>query len=249
MDSFHKLSLEEKADAQKPKKPINVFSIDLQSVATGKKCNDRSPAYICVIGEDNSTIYETFIKPDRRVVSYTEPYTGIKSSDLDDAPTMSEVTAKLKAYFGNHPTIVGQDNNFGHTIELMTSLGFEKEKDYKYIAISEWFKLYQGSRGGKYPYLYFTLDVQLRALLNKPLSRGLGSKGRAYMNLYNAYKDKDVTDFESAKQKCYSMRGYLRKGHKEVPFSELHPTYEGVCQGRIPPGQRTATCPCGTRKW
>ncbi|CAH1785264.1 unnamed protein product [Owenia fusiformis] len=167
---------------------MNIFSIDLQSVATGKKCGDRSPAYISIIGEDNSTIYETFIKPDHPVISTIEPYTGIKQSDLDDAPTMAEVTTKVKAYFGEHPTVVGQDSSKYFGEKLMVAFGLKMEIDYAYVSLSEWFK-YNHGPGKKFPYQYFTLEIELKALLGKELSKELGARGKACIELYNAYKE------------------------------------------------------------
>lgn len=60
-----------------------VFSIDVECVATGVQHNSRSVAQVALVDEWCRPVFNAFIKQDKPVVSYLTPLTGLTQETLD----------------------------------------------------------------------------------------------------------------------------------------------------------------------
>ena len=54
-----------------------VYCIDVECVATGKQHHDRSVAQIAMVDMYQRLVFNLVVKPDKPVVSYLEPLTGL----------------------------------------------------------------------------------------------------------------------------------------------------------------------------
>ena len=74
-----------------------LFSIDVECVAGPGTCGcDRIPASVSVVDQTETVVYESAIKPSAEVSSYLTALTGLKESDLADAPELDAVVADIK---------------------------------------------------------------------------------------------------------------------------------------------------------
>ena len=59
------------------KETLNVYSIVVECVATGKRHCDRDVARIAIVNSLCEVIYSSFVKPFLPIVSYLTPLTGL----------------------------------------------------------------------------------------------------------------------------------------------------------------------------
>jgi hypothetical protein len=63
---------------------IPYYSVDVQLVATGKTCTERTLAYIGIVNEKEELLLSCCIKPKKQVISYFTPHTGLQEKDLQN---------------------------------------------------------------------------------------------------------------------------------------------------------------------
>ena len=73
-----------------------VLAIDVECVATGYTHEDRAPCSVAVVDEQCQLIFSSLIKPIGKCVSDLYAFTGLRLSELDQAPTYDEVMAKVR---------------------------------------------------------------------------------------------------------------------------------------------------------
>ena len=104
------------------KEQLNVYSIDVECVATGKRHCDRDVARIAIVNSLCEVIYSSFVKPSLPIISYLTPLTGLtfrrfwrvtnREKDLKDAPSLEECKEKIRDILPSDCTLVGQ--GIGH---------------------------------------------------------------------------------------------------------------------------------------
>lgn len=122
-----------------------MFSLDVECVAVGPGHNDRSPATAALVDFAGNTLGQWTIKPDRRIVSYLTPLTGLRSGDLDHGCSLRTAQAEIRGFLGPNATLVGQSPSSDIAwLELREGVDFLEAID---LAV-----LYQGKRNGRVHY-------------------------------------------------------------------------------------------------
>ena len=61
------------------------IALDVEYVATGRRHDNRSVCLVAVIDENENVILKRKVKPDKPIISYLTPLTGVSGrGDLDD---------------------------------------------------------------------------------------------------------------------------------------------------------------------
>ena len=97
-----------------------VFSLDVECVAVGKthQIEDRYPAKFALVDEAGRSICTCLIKPDKPIVSYLTPLTGLRQSNFSGSdPDLRSAIGLLKRHLPKEAILVGQ--NIDHDIEWM----------------------------------------------------------------------------------------------------------------------------------
>ena len=134
------------------------MSVVVKSVATGKRHDARSVCSVVVIDGQEKILLTKLVKPDKPVVNYLTPLTGVKEGDLDNGEALSDVLAQMKSLLGPDVILVG------HAIPIdIDRLSLQKGIDYSsYIDLSEMFKALHPRYGN---YNYFTLRHEANILI------------------------------------------------------------------------------------
>eukprot|EP01083_Nonionella_stella_P192692 712138_1 len=220
--------------------PPIAISIDVQSVATGLKCSDRSPAFICLADAAGKIELCQVFQPldGRAVVSAIEPYTGLAKSDFAEAPKWAEVKSKVQAALDRSTAVVFQ-NSLQAMDPIFDQLGLQISKPK--ISLVERFK--DTNRPGcKWPYQYFTLDVESEALLGKQVIECAVDKRAATGRAVSCA-------LLHALPRTAGHSGQCRAKYQMAPasFAVQNPRFEGVCMGHIRSGRHGSACACGAR--
>ena len=73
----------------------NVLSIDVECVATGYSHLDRAPCSVAIVNDRCEILFDSLIKPDKPIVSDLFPLSGVRTADLQHAPSFVEVIQKV----------------------------------------------------------------------------------------------------------------------------------------------------------
>ncbi len=123
------------------------MSIDMEGVATGIRHDARDVCSVAVVDGEEKTLLYKIVKPEKPVVSYLTPLTGVREGDLDNGEALSDVIAQVKAILGPNVILVGQ--------KIQIDIGkfnLQRGEDYStYIDLGEMFKAYN-SRYRNYSY-------------------------------------------------------------------------------------------------
>ena len=139
--------------------PEKYFSVDVECVATGKRHDDREVCFIAVVDQHERVVLKKKVKPEKPVVSYLTPLTGVREGDLDDADSLSSVIAEVKQLLGPDVTLVGQ--GIKNDIKW---LQLKEGEDYgDSVDLGEMFKTYNARYGN---HSFFSLCHEANTLLH-----------------------------------------------------------------------------------
>ena len=118
-----------------------LFSVDVECVAIGKThlTSDLYPAKFSLVDETGKLMCASLIKPDKPIVSYLTPVSGLRASDFSDASNCLDLTSAielLKQHLPKEAILVGQ--NICHDIEWMRltkGTDFQDSVDISEVAI------------------------------------------------------------------------------------------------------------------
>lgn len=71
-----------------------VLSIDVECVATGYTHLDRAPCSVAIVNDQCEILFDSLIKPNKPVVSDLFPFSGVRESALQNAPSFDEIIKK-----------------------------------------------------------------------------------------------------------------------------------------------------------
>ena len=88
----------------------SVFSLDVECVAVGKThmSNDIAPAKFALVDSQGKTVCVQYIRPEKRIVSYLTPLSGVRAEDLEGAVSLEEAVDILKSHLPKDAILVGQ---------------------------------------------------------------------------------------------------------------------------------------------
>ena len=134
------------------------IALDVECVATGRRHDDRSVCLVAIVDENENVILKRKVKPDKPIISYLTPLTGVSRGDLDDGKKLSDVLAEVKALLGPDVVLVGQG-----TKSDIKWLQLEQGKDYDSVVdLGEMFKAYNSRYGN---FSFFSLSHEANTLL------------------------------------------------------------------------------------
>ena len=134
------------------------IALDVECVATGRRHDDRDVSLVAIVDENEEVILQRKVKPEKRIVSYLTPLTGLQPGDLDDGERLSVVLRDVKALLGPDVVLVGQ----GVKSDIKW-LKLEKGRDYdSEVDLGQMFKAYNSRYGN---YSYFSLSHEANTLI------------------------------------------------------------------------------------
>lgn len=102
-----------------------VRAIATECVATGYGHNDRELCRVVIMDKKGCTLIDTLVKPEKEIVSYLTPLTGIKPGDLDNAEPWSVAREKIYSVLSPNTTLLGHTlNNSIKLLQLMPRVHF-----------------------------------------------------------------------------------------------------------------------------
>ena len=214
-----------------------LFSVDVECVAIGKThlASDRYPAKFSLVDETGRLVCASLITPEKAIVSYLTPVSGLRASDFGDASNCLDIKSAielLKQYLPKEAILVGQ--KIGHDIEWMR---LTKGTDFQdSVDISEVFKGWNS----KYQHMtYHSLLHEAQHVLK--ISTIDPSKehdptmdATLSIQLWNKVKE------DPSKLPQYQQM-LIRNRPSQSVSKRLGWRYEGVCMSKFNP----ATCICG----
>ena len=139
--------------------PEKFLSVDVECVATGYSHNERAMGHVAVVDQDESVVYQQYVKPDQRVVCYLTPLTGIGAGQLDEGVSQESVEREARALLGPDVVLVGQRIDCD-----IKWLHLQQGRDYAgIIDLAEVFKAYNRRYGN---YSFFSLAHEANILLH-----------------------------------------------------------------------------------
>ena len=134
------------------------MSVDVECVATGVRHDASDVCFVAVVDGNERVLLSKKVKPEKPVVSYLTPITGIRREDLEHAEKLSDVIAEVKALLGRDVVLVGQ--------------GIQSDIDWLYLRqgvdyaekvdLGEMFKTYNSRYSN---YSYFSLSHEANTLI------------------------------------------------------------------------------------
>ena len=73
----------------------DVIALDCEMVGCGEDGKRSVLARVSVVNEDGNVVLDTFVSPGERVVDYRTRVSGVRASDLRDAPPFKEIQRKM----------------------------------------------------------------------------------------------------------------------------------------------------------
>ncbi|CAK5099758.1 unnamed protein product [Aphanomyces euteiches] len=111
------------------------FSVDVECVATGTGYADRDVARIAVVDENETTIFDSYVKPEKPIVSYLTQLTGITAEMLETAQALPTVIEELKKVLPLDSVLAGLDFreifNVADLFRVPTSASYQ----YRYFSL------------------------------------------------------------------------------------------------------------------
>ncbi len=77
------------------------MSMDMECVATGINHDARDVCSVAVVDGEERVLLSKMVKPEKPIVSYLTPLTGVREGDLDNGEALSDVIAQVKAILGS----------------------------------------------------------------------------------------------------------------------------------------------------
>ncbi len=116
------------------------MSVDVECVATGKSHNDRAVCQVAVVDSDAHVLLNVYVRPDKAIVSFLTPITGISAGSFQAKQPISleEAKARVYALLGSDVILVGQGvENDIRWLGLQQGVHYSRAED-----LSEHFKVY-----------------------------------------------------------------------------------------------------------
>ena len=220
--------------SEKLKLKGSVFSLDVECVAVGKThlTEDTVPAKFALVDSQGKTVCVQYIRPEKRIVSYLTPLSGVRAEDLEGAVSMEEAVEMLKSNLPKDAILVGQKVNTD-----ITWMRLKQGEDFAdFVDLSEVFKGYNV----KYKETsYHSLLHEARILLNLPdldtaAEHDPAIDARLSVQLWEKVK--------SRPDQLGEMRQRLIRSRTKMSVKKrLNYQYEGVCLAAFYPEK----CICG----
>ena len=134
------------------------IALDVECVATGRRHDDRDVCLVAVVDANEKVILKRKVKPEKPIVSYLTPLTGLQRGDLDHGVSLSVVRQEVIDLLGPDVVLIGQrvkvDINW---------LQLKQGTDYdSVIDLAELFKVYNFQHDN---YIFYSLSHEANTLI------------------------------------------------------------------------------------
>ena len=134
-------------------------SINIEFVATGRRHDDRDLCSITMVGRTGNVIFSNRIKPDKDIVSYLTPITGVDKDAIDSARPLRIVLPEVKSLLGPDVVLISQK---AHELEAL-----QLEENVHYIGCVDLTKTFSYYHPYYENYSIFSLHHQAKILLGR----------------------------------------------------------------------------------
>ena len=209
-----------------------VYSIDVECVATGVQHHDRAVAQISLVDAQCNPILNLYVRPDKPVVSYLTPLTGMTQEHLDAQGTdFASAVQTLRSQLPPSSVLVGQN-----ILKDVEWLGLVRGTDFAdMVDLSALLRCWN-SRFNSYS--YFSQDHYAGVWLGNARTEADAHDAVAdailSMRLFGAY-----TSVQHDPAAVAAMAAKVIAVKPKPSFAVLNPTFEGCCMGN------RKTCKCG----
>lgn len=211
-----------------------LVSIDVECVATGHGHHDRSIAQVALVNSECETVLNVFVKPEKPIVSFLTPLTGLSAEQLDaHGVSLEEALQALRQALPAEATMVGMN-----ILKDVEWLGLSEGTDYStLIDLAGLFRV----RSPEGRLVYFSQDHAARVWLRgTPFERCDGhahdaaADAATSMALFHAYMLAARSPEQLARLQAETLNA-----PRAPSFAMRYPSFEGVCQGN------RKSCTCG----
>ena len=138
--------------------PREYYSVDVECVATGRRHDDRSVAFVALVDQNERLLYKEKVRVDKPIMSYLTPLTGLRRGDLDYGKSLDTVIKDIKRFLGPNAVLVGQGvkSDIGW-LHLQEGIDFKSSVD-----LGDFFKVYNPRYNN---YSHFSLQHEANILL------------------------------------------------------------------------------------
>ncbi len=210
----------------------NLYSIDVECVATGKQHHDRAVAQISLVDWNCNPVLNLYVRPDKAVASYLSPLTGLSEQLLAaHGVPLAHALATLRTHLPKDAVLVGQNiakdvewlglvqgADFGSMVDLAALLRVwnPRFRSHTYFAQDHYAAVWLGYARTEHD----AHDAVADAVLS--------------MRLFHAY-----TAVQHDAAAVHAIGARVLATVAKPSFAKLHPEWEGCCMGN------RATCKCG----
>ena len=231
--------------------PDNYVSIDVECVATGYRHDERSVALVAVVNKHERVLLRKTVKPEKPVVSYLTPLTGLRNGDLDDGDRLGNVICEVKSLLGPNVVLVGQGVASDiKWLELKEGVDFHNTVD-----LGELFKGYNSHFGN---FSYHSLQHEANTLLESGMHMLCiySHLNWNYTCIGTISNQHDPTIDAQASirlfKKYYNQPALLERAQQQLIRTRPPPSwakqqgykYEGICLAAYMPKKCTCGAPC-----
>jgi RNA exonuclease 4 len=205
------------------------IAIDVECVATGLGHNDRRPASVAVVAQDDEILLDCKILQETPPLDYLHPFSGLKEDDFAEALAFDEVLETVRGLLGPRTIIVGQS-----VLNDINWLNLQKGRDFEdFVDLAEVFT----TVGGTGRVSFYPLDYTCKVLLGiEPRGHSAAGDAARAMRLFNGYVHcVSQSTIDTAKAK---LKRAWKDGERPPPRI-LH--YKGICGAKYNP----LKCICG----
>eukprot|EP01083_Nonionella_stella_P061209 159559_1 len=208
----------------------NIFSIDVECVATGLRHSDRSVGQIALVNQNEVVLLNLYVKPAEQVFSYLSGLTGLSETLLDEhGMSLDDAKVLLRKCLPSDAVLVGQNIQSDVAwLDLKEGVDFASMVD-----LSGLWRVWNPRYG---MYTKFSLNHEAFCLLNSGQSQVHDAAFDALLSvkLYKAF-----LDFQQSPDRLLQARQLLLSTPPQASFSKQFPYYDDVCMGN------KKMCRCG----
>ena len=136
---------------------LRFISINIEFVATGHRHDARDLCSITMVGRNGKVLLSDRIKPEKKILSYLTPITGVDKDAINTAGPLSSVLPKVKSILGPDVVLISQKTHELESLQL--------EKSVHYIGCVDLTKTFSYYHPYYDNYSIFSLQHQANILL------------------------------------------------------------------------------------
>uniref|UniRef100_A0A7S0AJF2 Exonuclease domain-containing protein n=1 Tax=Pyrodinium bahamense TaxID=73915 RepID=A0A7S0AJF2_9DINO len=213
-----------------------IFCIDVECVAVGTthELSSRAPCSVALVDGYGEVLFAEAIKPDKPVVSYLTPITGVTAEDLEHGISLEVAIEELKRRLPKDAVLVGQKLDSDITwMQLEPGVDFAESLD-----LAEIFKGFNVKYGN---YSYHSLQHEAQVLLGRAPPEGAHDPAwdaQVSVQLYGLARN--------ATPEVLAVMQYHLMSVRPVPSiaKRYNYTLDGVCMAKFMPKLCTCGAPC-----